>query len=283
MVRSVLEVRIQDAALNPALTVLCAGYEMEVWRAPELVDDLFSRHLTSFALSFTEFNSIDGETAARALRRSAEMVYGTDKYRRRGEFGELILHAALIDFFGATPAVSKIYYKDSDNDTVKGFDSVHVVGRHDGELEVWLGEAKFYKDLSGAITEAVKSIEDHLERNFLRREFIAITNKVDATWPHADAFRGLLDGAASLDEIAKSLVIPVLITYESVSVASHKVVDDAYKSALEAEVRTAWKAFSEKELKTKLTITLQLILLPLESKDRLIGLMHEKLKVWQHI
>ena len=34
-------------------------------------------------------------------------------------------------------AISKVFFKDSPNDTVKGFDAVHVVESLDG-LELWL-------------------------------------------------------------------------------------------------------------------------------------------------
>jgi hypothetical protein len=282
MSNSVLQLRFQDVALSPALSVLCAGFELGDWRAQALTDDLFQRHLASFALSYSDYDSITGETAAKSLKRAAQVVYATDKYRRRGEFGELILHAALVDFFGATPAVSKIYYKDSDNDTVKGFDSVHLVLAAD-TVEIWLGEAKFYKDLTSAISEAARSISEHLTRDFLRREFVAITNKLDSNWPHADQFATALDEATSLDDIAKTIVIPVLITYNSDASAAATSHDDAYVAALEIEALEAWSKFAAKDLGTKLTVALQLILVPLQSKERLLNLMHEKLNLYKHL
>lgn len=278
----ILTVRVQDASLSPALTVLCAGFETDDWRAAALTDDLFQRHLTSFALSYTEYSAINGETAAKSLKRAAEVVYSTDKYRRRGEFGELILHAALVDHFGATPAVSKLYYKDSDNDTVKGFDSVHLV-QTGSATEIWLGEAKFYTDLAGAIREAAKSIGDHLNSGFLRREFVAITNKLDLAWPQASAFADALDSAVSLDDIAESLVIPVLLTYDSRAAHDATKHDAAYVAALEQEAVTAWQTFVDQEIATKLTITMQLILVPMQSKQRLLNLMHQKLRIYQHL
>ncbi|MEN3029932.1 Hachiman antiphage defense system protein HamA [Chromobacterium amazonense] len=36
-------------------------------------------------------------------------------------------------------AISKIYFKDAVNNTVKGFDAVHVLATQNG-LELWLGE-----------------------------------------------------------------------------------------------------------------------------------------------
>lgn len=282
MVGTVLAIRHQDVGIDPALTVLCAGYEMGQWRDAQLVEDMFDRHLISFALSYTEFIAVDGATAARALKRAARAVYNTDKYKRRGEFGELILHAAVIDFFNAEPAVSKIFYKDSANDTVKGFDSVHVVQAPDS-IEIWLGEAKFYQDIGGAITAAATSIKEHLERNFLRSEFIAITNKLDASWPHADAFRDSLDEATSLDQIAARLVFPVLLTYDSNAVNDSSSLTPKYVADLVAEAEAAWDKFSTNLTGLTLPITLQLILVPVKSKKELVQMMHERLRAWQQV
>ncbi|NCL75775.1 Hachiman antiphage defense system protein HamA [Rhodococcus sp. YH1] len=281
MATTVHQVRVQQLELSPPLTVLCPGYELGEWRAQALVDDLFSRHLTSFALNYTEWNSIDGETAAQALRNAAKSVYASDKYKRRGEFGELILHAAAKDFFDAHPAISKIYYKDSDNDTVKGFDCVHII-ENDGAIELWLGEVKYYKSLTEAIRDSTKELQDHLNNNFLRREFMAITSKLDPNWPHTQAVRELLDEARSLDDILPHLVIPVLLTYDSSTVSGYSKISRDFVCDLKDESEKAWKRFI-KALDIPYPVTLHLILVPIEDKERLTNLFHQKLNIWKHI
>lgn len=261
--------------------MVCPGYELTEWRTADLVQDLLFRHLPSFALSYTEFSAIDGDTAARSLSRAAQVVYNTDKYKNRGEFGELILHGIVRDFFGAQPAVSKIYYKDSDNDTVKGFDSVHVV-ETSSEIELWLGEVKYYKDLNAAIRDVAKELKDHFDSKFLKREFVAITNKIDQNWPLAVRVASLLDSANSLDEIVTSLVVPVVLTYESSTAQSHNVVSDEYLSGLAQEAAAARARFAEK-LDVPFEVTIQLILLPLKDKLKLTEEFHSKLKVWQQL
>lgn len=278
---TVLRVRVQLAEPAPKLTVVCPGFEQSIWRAADLVQDLFFRHLASFALSYTEFNSINGDTAGRSMSRAAKIVYDTDKYRKRGEFGELILHAITRDFFGAQPAVSKIYYKDSDNDTVKGFDSVHIV-ESNGKIELWLGEVKYYSQLSAAIRDVAIELKDHFDANFLKREFVAITNKLDPNWQHSETVATLLDSANSLDEIIDSIVVPILLTYESPTVKNSDAVGDEYIKKLREEAEQARINLLNK-LDIPFDITVQLILLPLENKLRLTGMFHEKLKVWQHL
>jgi hypothetical protein len=36
-------------------------------------------------------------------------VYTTEKFKRRGEFGELLLHAVIRELWETEPAVSKLY------------------------------------------------------------------------------------------------------------------------------------------------------------------------------
>ncbi|MBX7135520.1 MAG: DUF1837 domain-containing protein [Fimbriimonadaceae bacterium] len=274
-------VRVQDLSLRPTLSVLCAGYELSKWRKNQLVEDIFDRHLTSFALSFTEWDSIAGSTAAASLRKAAQAVYDTDKYGSRGEFGELILHAAVKDFFGGQPAVSKIYYKDSPNDTVKGFDCVHVVEAN-GSLELWIGEVKYYQNLSQAIRDVIAEIEVHLKADFLRREFVAITNKIDRDWPLAQELTDLLDRARSLDEILPRLVVPVMLTYNSPAVASFQAVSDGYVAELRKEAENAWASFVSK-LAPHMPIELHLILVPVKNKTKLTKSFHKKLQAWKAI
>lgn len=49
-----------------------------------------------------------------------------DKYLKRGEFGEMILHLILRDNFESLPLLSKIHFKDTDSAVVHGFDIIHI-------------------------------------------------------------------------------------------------------------------------------------------------------------
>lgn len=263
------------------LDVLCAGYELSQWRAKQLAGDMFDRHLLSFALNYAGYSAISGATALRSIRDAAVSVYTSDKFRLRGEFGEMLLHGALIDFYGAEPAVSKIYYEDTANHVVKGFDSVHVVADDTG-LTIWLGEAKFYSGLDSALRSALADLKTHLEADFLRKEFIFITRKVDRDWPRAEEFKALIESARSLDEIASSIVVPVFLTYDSECVSAHDVVSQEYVDALTEEAEPALETFVA-GLLLPLTVEVRLILVPLKSKSALVELMHQKLRALQEI
>lgn len=282
MAKPLLVCQQRDETITPQFSLFCVGYEASVWRARQLVRDFFRRHLTSFALTYSEWKNVDGDSAAAALAKSAKMVYTTDKYQRRGEFGELFLHGILRDFYDAEPAVSKIYFEDSPNDTAKGFDAVHVVVAPDGELDLWLGEAKLYVNMKSAITEIVKSINDHVGSNFLRREFLAVTNKLDAGWPHADALNDLLSENTSLDQIVDRIVMPVLLTYKSTAIGNHVGVTPAYKADLLAEAMTAWTDFSTK-LGSKFPVVIHFIVLPLADTAEVRDLADEALRTYQEL
>lgn len=279
--RPVLQVRVSRLDLDPSLTAVCPGYEQMVWRAEALARDTFDRHLASFALPYSDLRNINETTAAALLRRAAKAVYATEKYTKRGEFGELLLHAICRDIFNSEPAISKITFKDSANDTVKGFDSVHVVDAG-GELELWLGEVKFYDNLTKAIYDVTQELADHLDGDFLRGEFVAVVNKLDPAWPHTPRIERLLDENTALDEVFDVLTVPVLLTYDSGVVSGHNTLCDEYIAALTEEAQGAWDNFSSK-CDSGWKVRLRLILLPLLSKARLVELMQQRLLAWQQV
>ncbi|MFA8631524.1 DUF1837 domain-containing protein, partial [Xanthomonas campestris pv. campestris] len=194
-----LQLVLHEIDGDRAISGLCAGYEGKRWRHSVLADFLMES-LPDFCLTYSEYNEIGHESAVRMIRKAAKAVYNTDKFKSRGEFGELLLHVILKMTMGTLPAVSKIYYKDSVNDTVKGFDAVHVVPSKTG-FELWLGEVKFYGNIGAAIRDVAAELDQHLEADYLRGEFVAILNKVDEHWPHAQQLMALLNERTSLDQV----------------------------------------------------------------------------------
>lgn len=274
-----LEVRVRDAGSEPGLTALCAGYEQGAWRSERLAKHLFE-WLPEFALPWSERRQMHTGVAVKMLRNAANAVYRTEKFKKRGEFGELILHAVIRTEFGTDPAISKLFYKDAPNDTVKGFDCVHVVAT-DERFELWLGEAKFYGEPGDALRKAAASVHEHLERDYLRGEFVLIDNKIDNDWPHAERMRTLLNPNTSLDDIFDALHIPVLVTYDSEVMSAHTAVSDEFIAAFESEVNELASAFGKHTLAPKVVI--ELILMPLASKQKLIEELDKELKQWQAI
>jgi len=275
-----LEVRVHNINAKPGLTGLCVGYERGVWRSSQFAQHIFE-WLPEFALNDSEIKGVDSSNMVAMIRSAAKRVYDSEKFKNRGEFGELFLHAAIRQVFNSKPAISKIFYKTATNDTIKGFDAVHVVESQNGELELWLGEAKFYNDIGRAISDVIVEIQKHTETDYLRDEFLLIKGKIEPTWQHAEKFKALLSENRSLDEVFSRFCIPVLLTYDSECLKQHTVCDENYKKAFEAEVMKHYQTFKEKILPQGIVI--HLLLLPLNTKEFLIEELDKKLKAWQEI
>ena len=274
-----LSVKVKTLQLTPDLCALCAGYEGQKWRV-----EGFARHamewLPEFCFPAKELQTIQSGNMVSFLKKAAQIVYQTGKYDKRGEFGELFLHIALRQVHQSVPAITKIFYKDAVNNTVKGFDAVHVVAVG-GKLELWLGEAKFYKKAEGAIRAVIKDIQLHTTIDFMKNEVALIINKLDPEAPHYERLMRLLDSNTSIDEVFDNACIPVLITYDSAVIEKHSKVTEAYNAAIEEEVMKLRSVFEEKLKGLSLAIKVYLFLLPLGSKDSLIASMDEKLKAIQ--
>lgn len=274
-----LTVRVHELGISPSVSGLCVGYELGAWRVTQFVDHLME-WLPDFALTYSEIEGIHSGNMVALMRDAAKRIYASDKFQNRGEFGELFLHVAIRQVFGSLSAISKIFYKSARNETVKGFDAVHVVDGPKG-LELWLGEAKFYNDIGRAISDVVEELHAHVERNYLRDEFLLISGKIDEKWQHAKKLKTLLSGNTSLDEVFRSTCIPVLLTYDSECVASFKECSEKYCEEFRNEIMQHYSSFSSKELPKNVTI--HLFLFPLQAKSQLIAELDKKLKGWQNV
>jgi hypothetical protein len=268
-----LEVRVKELNFKPGLIGLCAGYEAGSWRCDQLAFHLME-WLPDFALNYREREILASHNAYHQMVNAAKMVYGTKKTQNRGEIGELLLHIAIRQVFQTIPAISKIFYKDSTNDTVKGFDAVHVIVTATN-LELWLGESKFYSDIHIAIRDVIKELNDHTERLYLRNEFLTITNKIESEWPYAKQLQKLLDPNVSLDDVFSCVCIPIFLTYESGVIGSNHAVTAKFLAEFDKEVREYYEIFAKKDLPKDIRI--HLFLLPLKTKKELIDEFDQKL------
>src|SRR6266849_3226889 len=256
------EVRLQILDENPGLTAVCAGYELKQWRHKQVAGHLI-KWLPEFALTYTELQKLKGYNAAELIAKAVRSVYMADKYQKRGEIGELLLHVICREVFKTYPAITKYFYKDSSNNTVKGFDAVHVVITKAG-LELWLGESKFYDDINDAIAAAIEDLKSHTKRNYMRAEFATLRNMLDKKWPHAVKLEKLIHPNVSLDEIFEAVCIPVLLTYNSDTIAAYNEVSIKFKEAFETGALKHFQDLSSKHPFKKIRVPL--FLFPARSK-----------------
>ncbi|MEV8254680.1 DUF1837 domain-containing protein [Rhodoglobus sp. NPDC076762] len=263
------------------------GYEDGSWRYEALTFDLIA-WAADWILTPQELKGFGAANAVVLLQKALSRIYSSTKYHARGEIGELLLHVILRRFMGSEKVISRLYFKDAANDTVKGFDAVHIVECSDEQtstdyLELWLGESKFYKSSGSAVRAVLAELKTHLETNYLRQEFAAISDKIPAGWKHEDALRALFARTKSLDEVFERVVVPVFITFDSPVSARHTNSSAQYMSEIEAELRSEWDQFkvSLAGIALPQEVRVQLILLPMASKDDLITAFDGRLKAWQ--
>lgn len=273
---ALLSATVDDAALDPALLTVTVDYEAQVWRASAL-----ARHVVEWVLDFalrrSERENLSAGRIHDVLHRSVRATFGNG--RDRGVPGEILLHAICRQFFGSDTVISKVWFKTAHNDTYKGFDVVHYV--HVGnELQLWLGEAKFYRYLTRAIRDAASGVEDHLDRDYLRSEFALIADKIEDDHPHANALRTLMHQNTSLDQVFSRVVVPVFVAYDSPAAGEHVQVGESYRAAIEAEARRAWMRFS-RALGPDLPVTVRLFLLPMSTKQALLDALDVELARWR--
>lgn len=256
----------------------CAGFELTEWRCNGLADNLME-WITDYALKSDELRESNHTNNYVRLKQAASRVYTTHKYSSRGEVGEIIAHAVCRTYFDTIPVAARVNYLSASNDPVKAFDLVHVRYRSDDKLELWLGEAKFFKSRNSAIKDAINSIKGHITAGFLRNEKLLLGPQVSNDIPRSGEIRSLLASETSLDELINNAVFPVLIAANSDSTASATGSCSAHTDGVTKEMAELWDALHASGLTGK--IKLKLIYVPLADKDKLNKAFDTRLKALQ--
>ena len=206
-----------------------------------------------------------------------------DKYLKRGEFGELILYYLLQEKLGKPQLISKLYFKDSYNSVVHGFDAVHF---DKNSKELWIGESKFYINKNSALRDLVDDLYKHFNIDFFNQEFAIIKRRFGDLGIQDDDINTLVDPQTK--QLSKIININAcffaLFDSKIVNSFSYEVGTDKpsqhFLDILKKEVEKTRVNFDSKistyPYKDKLKI--HLFLFPVNSKYQLIQALHEKLK-----
>lgn len=257
-------------------TSIHCDYQQGEWFYDQLIKWL-KNHIPRYALSPKELEDIRPEDMFNKVEKAAKMIYGRKaKTGTRGEIGELILHGIVVELYNTSPVISKIFRKSARSDTVKGFDCVHAV-LEDGAIEsLWLGEAKFYKNISKAITSAVKSIKEMQDSLKLRDEFMLISNDLDPKTEAGSEVAKLISDTNSLDNITPKICIPVLLTYESPIVGKHTSTTQDFIDGIGLEVEKHINAF--KDLVKDVDVDIHVFVFSIKQKQEIIDRFDKMLK-----
>lgn len=252
----------------------CAGFELQKWRCDALAAHIME-WIADYALVEEELNVSHANMYVR-LQQAAVRIYTSDKYKRRGEVGEITLHAICRDFFGTVPFAPRVHYLTASNDVVKSFDMVHVRYLEGNTFELWLGEAKFYKDAEEAISSAIESVNTHIDAGFLNNEKLILGPQISRSIPQYEEIRALFSKNTSIDNLFKTAVFPICIASDSEAVATHTAHDAKYISAASKELMKLEVKLKSSGLREKIRVVL--IYVPLGSKEGLAEAFDKRLK-----
>ncbi|NVM37444.1 MAG: DUF1837 domain-containing protein [Candidatus Lokiarchaeota archaeon] len=271
----VLEEKISESVFR----AYHVGFEENKFRLQPLVD-VIRKVIPEFALGYYKGKVIPITQIVDKLQEAAVTVYETEKYQKRGEFGELILHLLLRDFCSTIPLISKIYFKDSNNVTIHGFDGVHIT-IEEGNKKLWLGESKLYSDGKQGIKDLCNDLKDHIKRDYLRKEFNLIKRKMPKAVPEIEYWRKLMDKYNKLEKIYSGICIPLVCTYSSKLFNKHNSETAEYIKDFVDECQNLNKYLNATKIKTNVEAIL--MLLPVPDKDKLNKELDKRLKRMQKI
>ena len=268
---------------NKNVLSIINDYQDGKWRYSKFRKFIWD-NIAETALSFDERSSlVDGSYST--LVESAKSLRLTDASSDIGkgsELAEIVLYGIMKHHYGALPAVPKIFYKQNSQDNAKGADSVHLVLVGDDDFTIWIGEAKFFNDISNArLGDIVKSVGNSLATDKLQRENSIITNVKDIDSLISNEtlkleIKQALSSKQSIDSIKPKLHIPILLLHECELTSACTTLNDKYKQEITLYHKQRATAYFKKHLKALKSIhlyeniTFHLILFPVPDKTPIV-------------
>jgi len=261
-------------AVGENVEVYCAGFQLEKWRCKELAFHLVE-WLPEYALPEDELRMHHGNILVK-LNQAAIRVYTSPKYKKRGEAGEIALHAICRDYFGTIPISPRVFYKSASNDVVKAFDMVHVRLIDGHSPQIWLGESKLYAKASDAVSDAIASVKAHLDAGFLESQKVLLGPQIPKTTPRYDEIVDLFKKSASLDDLLSNAVFVIGIGCNSAAALASKLSDPEYVEKVKGEAIYLVNRLNDSGLPKKIKVLL--IYMPLATKAALVSAFDARLK-----
>lgn len=237
------------------------NYESGLYRQKDLVK-IIRDTVIHFALTPQELTQINSDSLARLQKRAWNRISNRPS-EKKGDYGELLLFLILEVFYPARKIVTKVRLRSSLSDEIKGYDCAHF-SIDNGEICLWLGEAKFHQDFSSAIFKAVQSINDHMSDRAIKDELTILeSNNTEIEESERLLLEKYFNSGISLNEM--KFKIPILITYDSKTIESHKDVCETFTTELHNELNTKYELIDGKTFVIKDNVELHFILLPLQA------------------
>ena len=268
--------RICSISAPPISIAVCPDFESGTWRYKQLADHLLD-WLPDVALRPNEREALLYEPH-KQLARACRRLFDTDDPRRRGEVGEILLHALCRQEFSTEPFVARLFYKMRTNDFVTSVDVVHLLYNDDeDDLELWLGEAKLYQDLDQAKYAALKSIAPLWDSEFLHEMKALIGPKVELGIKYAEKLTWLFSEETSLDQIVDRIVIPICLAADYPATKSASSRTAAYIAEIDNELQKTRTWFRER---VPVDVSIVCMLIPMDDKTKLETAFNERIRAY---
>lgn len=223
-------------------------YQSGQYRQNELVK-IIDHAVPHFALTESEFDEYCSSRDTGEAREAGYSRISTAHRNKKGDYGELLLFLILDVIYNVPKFVTKVRLRSSMSEQIKGYDCAHVTIENE-EPCLWLGEAKFHQSFATAVSEAFKSLNEHMETSYLEDELKILGGNIEwnKTLPNYDNLKKAFQGR-SIDRI--KFKIPILLTYDSNSVKNNAALDDQFKESLTNEIAAHYATIEKKNFKEK--------------------------------
>lgn len=264
-----------------------AAYTLDFSRGSYRQDDLVGLIRDTapyFALTQRELEELE---LSNINRRTFSRISDANS-AKKGDYGELLLYLVLCVFYDAPKFVTKARLRSSTGDQIKGFDCAHFT-IDDNTVTLWLGEAKFHKNFSDALSSALESLNDHLDNeDRIRNELKILGGEIEINKQlepeNYRLVKSYVEGGRAIDSIP--ICVPVLLTYDSTYLASCNgatvdIRSDEFKRRLSQELKLKYRTIYSKDWPEHTNIRICFFLIPFSAVDDIkskLELMEESMK-----
>jgi len=252
---------------NKKVLSLINDFEGGDWRYEKFQNFIWD-NIVETALSAKEREKLIEQpfSSLKEAARNLRLINRPDK-GEGSEIAEILLYGIMKHHYGALNA--------------KGVDSVHIVIENN-DFSIWFGEAKFYSDIKDAsLNKIIKSIENLLRENSLKKENAIITNlpDIDVVIEEEELrkrIKSLLSNGTSIDKLKPKLHIPILLLYECAITKRYNDLTQEYKREVEKYHKDRAQSYFSKQI-SKIgsiwkysEINFHLIIFPVPNKNKIV-------------
>lgn len=249
-------------------------------KSQELLDILMDS-LLEFVFGIKYANIMNPQLHNRFFNACEKLYKETRNPKKEGDLGEIILHTLLRKYMGTIPFTGRFYFAVDKNTNAKSFDVIHILPHANKNILV-LGESKMYTDAKGGIDALVNDIRDHFKSDYVRRQFVKISEitytdeqniQEEIVLPmkrSLDEWEIKLRKEQTLDNVIDELYVPLLCTYTYNDYTNHQEVSDRFIQQYETEMQTLIQYFKNKNFICPQCLSIILMLFPVPDKDVLI-------------